>query len=51
MEKDTDRYATTMGVIDVPGANLNLELVRSGHAWWYRQYAPTRNELPELRQV
>lgn len=47
IEKDTDRYGRTIGVIEVDGRNLNLALVRSGYAWWYRKYAGDNEELAE----
>ncbi len=34
-----DRYGRTIGVILVDGHDVNLEQVRTGMAWWYRQYA------------
>jgi micrococcal nuclease len=37
---DTDRYGRTVGEVILPdGTSLNRELVRTGHAWWYRQYS------------
>lgn len=34
-----DRYGRTVGVVLVDGHDVNLEQVRAGMAWWYRQYA------------
>ncbi len=34
-----DRYQRTLGVVLVDGHDVNLEQVRAGMAWWYRQYA------------
>ncbi|MBC9176163.1 thermonuclease family protein [Roseomonas ludipueritiae] len=35
---DTDRYGRTVGQVCVGGLNVNVELVRRGAAWVYRQY-------------
>ena len=48
--KDTDRYGRTIGVIEVDGRNLNLALVRSGYAWWYRKYAGTNEDLADAER-
>lgn len=42
---DTDRYGRTVGVIYFGGQNINVALVRDGHAWWYRQYAQYDRQL------
>lgn len=34
-----DRYDRIVGVVIVNGGDVNLEQVRAGMAWWYRQYA------------
>lgn len=38
----TDRYGRTVGTVFYEGKDVNLDLVRSGHAWVYRQYANDR---------
>ncbi len=35
---DQDRYGRTVGVVTYEGINLNVELIRSGHAGVYVQY-------------
>lgn len=40
-----DKYGRTLGIIRLGDKNINLELVREGWAWWYRQYAPRDREL------
>jgi len=45
IEKDTDRYGRTIGIIEQDGENLNLALVQEGHAWWYRKYAAGNKSL------
>ncbi len=34
-----DRYGRLVGVVLVDGHDVNLEQVRAGLAWWYRDYA------------
>jgi micrococcal nuclease len=40
-----DRYKRTLGIVRLDDRNINLDLVREGWAWWYRQYAPKNKEL------
>ncbi|MFZ9735241.1 MAG: thermonuclease family protein [Burkholderiaceae bacterium] len=35
---DTDRYKRTVGIIMLGDTDINLEMVRLGYAWVYRQY-------------
>lgn len=44
-----DRYGRMIGKIEFKGADMNLEMIRSGLAWWYRQYA--REQSPEDRSI
>jgi len=47
--RDTDRYGRTVAEVILPdGRSLNREMVRSGLAWWYRQYAPADRQLAAL---
>jgi micrococcal nuclease len=34
-----DRYGRYIGTIKVGNNNINLEMVRDGYAWWYRDYS------------
>ena len=43
--KDTDRYGRTVGVIYKGNVNVNLQMVKSGYAWWYKRYAPLDDDL------
>lgn len=44
--RDKDRYGRTLGwVTTADRRELNLELVRTGHAWWYREYAARDTRL------
>ena len=36
---DKDRYGRYVGTITSNNKNINLEMVKEGHAWWYRQYS------------
>ena len=48
VEKDTDRYGRTIGVVEVAGENVNLGVVQAGYAWWYRKYAPGNERVETL---
>ena len=51
IQRSTDRYGRVVGDIVLPdGRRLNRELVRSGFAWWYRQYAKKDRELERLEE-
>ncbi len=43
--KDTDSYGRTVGVVYKGNVNVNLEMVKSGYAWWYKKYAPLDDDL------
>jgi endonuclease YncB( thermonuclease family) len=43
--KDTDREGRTVGVVFKANVNVNLQMVRSGFAWWYKKYAPFDDDL------
>lgn len=45
---DRDRYGRTVGVVFVGDVNVNAEQVRTGMAWWYRQYAKDDTTLEAL---
>lgn len=45
---DIDRYGRIIGKIYYDnGKYLNQEVVKSGHAWWYQQYAKNDADLKE----
>lgn len=48
--KDTDSYGRTVGTVYVGGTNVNLEMVRRGHAWWYKRYARLNSDLREAQE-
>jgi len=48
-EVDTDRYGRTVADVTLPDkTSLNMRLVYSGMAWWYRKYAPKDKTLEKL---
>ena len=50
-EKDTDRYGRLVGVLyTAEGLNVNLEMVCSGHAWWYERYAKLDSDLEDCQE-
>lgn len=48
--KDTDSYGRTVGVVYIDGRSVNLQMVRSGHAWWYKRYAGRNQPLREAEE-
>jgi endonuclease YncB( thermonuclease family) len=48
--KDTDSYGRTVGVVYLGAEDINLDMVRSGYAWWYKKYAPFSDELRDAEQ-
>ncbi|MEM1402345.1 MAG: thermonuclease family protein [Pseudomonadota bacterium] len=42
---DVDRFGRSVAVVYQGERNLNLEMVRRGYAWWYRQYAKDDDTL------
>ncbi|RYG47810.1 nuclease [bacterium] len=45
-----DRYGRTLGTILVGDVNINLQSVKNGWSWWYRQYAAKRTDLQAAEQ-
>lgn len=46
---DRDRYGRTVGKIILPdGKSLGREMVRSGYAWHFVEFAPADKELASL---
>ncbi|MGL5356698.1 MAG: thermonuclease family protein [Cetobacterium sp.] len=37
--KDKDQYGRVVGEVFYNGKNLNLYMLETGNAWWYRQYS------------
>jgi len=47
MIEDIDDYGRLVGQVDLEGNNINLAMVKGGHAWWYKQYAKSNHALAE----
>ena len=45
--KDRDRYGRLVGVIIYRKKDINLEMIRLGQAWYYKQYAPKQKSYAE----
>lgn len=45
-----DRYGRLVGKIYVGDTFVNLEVVKAGYAWWYRQYAPKETAIAEAEE-
>ena len=48
---DTDKYGRSVGTVYVGSTNTNLEMVKSGLAWHYKQYAPNNIELANAEKA
>jgi len=48
--KDTDTYGRTVGVVYIDGRNVNLQMIKSGHAWWYKRYAGLNQNFREAEE-
>jgi endonuclease YncB( thermonuclease family) len=46
--KGRDRYGRLLAWLSVGNTSINGAMVRSGAAWWYRQYAARETELAQL---
>lgn len=46
-EQTKDRYGRTVAIVWRDGTDINLEQIRSGHAWVYRQY----NDSPQYLEA
>ncbi|PLW67633.1 hypothetical protein C0039_16155 [Pseudohalioglobus lutimaris] len=47
---DTDWTERTVGTVYLDGKSINLEMVRAGHAWWYRKQAQYDRPLQEAER-
>lgn len=44
-EIDLDNYGRSVGIVYLDNVNINLLMVKTGHAWWYRHYAGRYDDL------
>jgi len=47
---ETDDYGRTVGTVYLQDKNINVAMIESGHAWWYRHYAPHNRLLAATEQ-
>lgn len=47
---EEDDYGRQVSVVYVDDLNINLAMVREGHAWWYEYYAADDRALAEAQQ-
>ncbi|MCQ2365225.1 MAG: thermonuclease family protein [Akkermansia sp.] len=45
-----DKYGRLVGKVFVGGAYVNLEVVKAGYAWWYRQYGAGETAIAAAEQ-
>ena len=48
--KNKDRYGRTVAIIYVDGKNINEEMVKTGNAWWYQEYAKNDTQFEEYQK-
>jgi len=46
-----DSYGRTDGTVYLDGRDINMAMVASGHAWWYRYYEPNNQALRAAEDV
>ena len=45
--QDIDNYGRLVSTVYLEGTNINVAMVRDGHAWWYKYFAKSDNTLAE----
>ena len=48
--KNKDRYGRTVAIVYANGKNVNEEMVRTGNAWWYQEYAKKDTQFEEYQK-
>ena len=48
--KNKDRYGRTVAIIYADGKNVNEEMVKTGNAWWYQEYAKKDAQFEEYQE-
>lgn len=43
--KDKDQYGRIVGIVYYNGVNINLHMLETGNAWWYKQYSKQNVEF------
>jgi endonuclease YncB( thermonuclease family) len=49
--KNVDRYGRSVGQVSFQGRNINLEMVREGQAWYYKNFAQGERDLEDAQRV
>ncbi|MEG1087780.1 MAG: thermonuclease family protein, partial [Cetobacterium sp.] len=49
-EKDKDQYGRVVGEVYYNNKNLNLYMLETGNAWWYKQYAKDNVEFAAAQE-
>ena len=49
--KNLDRYGRAVGKVALGGRDINLEMVKEGHAWYYANYARGEDELEDAQSA
>jgi len=44
---ETDNYGRTVGLVYLGDTNVNVAMISSGNAWWYRYYAPHERAMEQ----
>jgi endonuclease YncB( thermonuclease family) len=48
---DTDRWERLVCRVYCDRKYINLEMIKGGHAWWYKKYAPRAKDLEAAEQA
>lgn len=48
--KNKDRYGRTVAIIYANGKNVNEEMVKTGNAWWYQEYAKKDTQFEKYQE-
>ncbi|MBQ9503127.1 MAG: thermonuclease family protein [Lentisphaeria bacterium] len=49
--KNIDRYGRAVGQVSFQGRNINLEMVREGQAWYYKNFAQGERDLEDAQRI
>jgi endonuclease YncB( thermonuclease family) len=49
--KDIDDYDRHVAEVYLEGVSVNLTMVETGYAWWYRYHARTRQDLEQAERA
>ena len=49
--KNVDHYGRAVGKVSREGRDINLEMVREGHAWYYANYAKGERDLEDAQRI